>query len=134
MGKMTYNALNQYKQNAVFTATPEELTLMLYDGGIKFMNIAKYSIENNDIQRAHEALIRAQDIIIELNSSLNMEYEISTNFRRLYGFILDKLIDANIQKKIEPIDESLEILVEMRDTWKEAMQQVKKKVYQNRQV
>jgi len=131
---MTYNALNQYKQNAVFTATPEELTLMLYDGGIKFMNIAKYSIENNDVQRAHETLIRAQDIIIELNSSLNMEYEISTNFRRLYGFILDKLIDANIQKNMEPIDEALEILIEMRDTWKEAMQQVKKKVYQNRQV
>ena len=64
MGKMTYNALNQYKQNVVFTATPEELTLMLYDGSIKFMNIAKYSIENDDIQRAHEALIRAQDIII----------------------------------------------------------------------
>ena len=123
---MTYNALNQYKQNAVFTATPEELTLMLYDGGIKFMNIAKYSIENNDVQRAHEALIRAQDIIIELNSSLNMEYEISTNFRRLYGFILDKLIDANIQKNMEPIDEALDILIEMWDTWKEAMQQVKK--------
>lgn len=132
MGKMTYNALNQYKQNAVFTATPEELTLMLYDGSIKFMNIAKYSIENDDIQRAHEALIRAQDIIIELNSSLNMEYELSTNFRRLYEFILDRLIDANIQKEIEPIDEALEILTEMRDTWKEAMQQVKKKVYQNR--
>ncbi len=132
MGKMTYNALNQYKQNVVFTATPEELTLMLYDGSIKFMNIAKYSIENDDIQRAHEALIRAQDIIIELNLSLNMEYELSTNFRRLYEFILDKLIDANIQKEIEPIDEALEILTEMRDTWKEAMQQVKKKVYQNR--
>lgn len=129
---MTYNALNQYKQNAVFTATPEELTLMLYDGSIKFMNIAKYSIENDDIQRAHEALIRAQDIIIELNSSLNMEYELSTNFRRLYEFILDRLIDANIQKEIEPIDEALEILTEMRATWKEAMQQVKKKVYQNR--
>lgn len=129
---MTYNALNQYKQNVVFTATPEELTLMLYDGSIKFMNIAKYSIENDDIQRAHEALIRAQDIIIELNLSLNMEYELSTNFRRLYEFILDKLIDANIQKEIEPIDEALEILTEMRDTWKEAMQQVKKKVYQNR--
>lgn len=129
---MTYNALNQYKQNVVFTATPEELTLMLYDGSIKFMNIAKYSIENDDIQRAHEALIRAQDIIIELNLSLNMEYDLSTNFRRLYEFILDKLIDANIQKEIEPIDEALEILTEMRDTWKEAMQQVKKKVYQNR--
>ena len=132
MGKMTYNALNQYKQNTVLTATPEELTLMLYDGGIKFMNIAKYSIENKDIKRAHEALIRAQDIVIELNSSLNMDYEISTNFRNLYGFILDKLIDANIQKKTEPIEEALEILMEMRDTWKEAMQQVKKRVYQNR--
>ena len=129
---MTYNALNQYKQNTVFTATPEELTLMLYDGGIKFMNIAKYSIENKDIKRAHEALIRAQDIVIELNSSLNMDYEISTNFRNLYGFILDNLIDANIQKKTEPIEEAVEILMEMRDTWKEAMQQVKKRVYQNR--
>ncbi|MCF6461259.1 flagellar export chaperone FliS [Clostridium sp. Cult3] len=129
---MTYNALNQYKQNTVLTATPEELTLMLYDGGIKFMNIAKYSIENKDIKRAHEALIRAQDIVIELNSSLNMDYEISTNFRNLYGFILDNLIDANIQKKTEPIEEALEILMEMRDTWKEAMQQVKKRVYQNR--
>ncbi|TCS91597.1 flagellar protein FliS [Keratinibaculum paraultunense] len=132
MRKMTYNALNQYKQNAVFTATPEELTLMLYDGGIKFMNIAKYNIENKDLQRAHEALIRAQDIIVELNSSLNMEYELSTNFRKLYEFILDRLIDANIQKEIKPIDEALEILMEMRDTWKEAMQQVKKKIYQNR--
>ena len=77
-------------------------------------------------------MIRAQDIVIELNSSLNMDYEISTNFRNLYGFILDNLIDANIQKKTEPIEEALEILMEMRDTWKEAMQQVKKRVYQNR--
>lgn len=131
---MTYNALNQYKQNTVFTATPEELTLMLYNGGIKFMNIAKYSIENNEIEKAHGALIRAQDIIIELNSSLNMDYEVSTNFRQLYGFIIDKLIDANINKQVELIEEALEILTEMRDTWKEAMKDVKKRVYQNRQV
>lgn len=131
---MTYNALNQYKQNTVFTATPEELTLMLYNGGIKFMNISKYSIENNEIEKAHEALIRAQDIIIELNSSLNMDYEVSNNFRQLYGFIMDKLIDANINKQAKPIEEALEILTEIRDTWKEAMQDVKKRVYQNRQV
>lgn len=134
MGKMTYNALNQYKQNTVFTATPEELTLMLYDGGIKFMNIAKYNIENNQVEKAHQALIRAQDIIIELSSSLNMEYEISNNFKRLYDFIMDNLIDANINKEIKPIEEALEILTEMRDTWKEAMKEVKKRVYQNRQV
>lgn len=131
---MTYNALNQYKQNTVFSATPEELTLMLYDGAIKFMNIGKYHIENNNIIKAHEALIRAQDIIIELNSSLNMEYEISENLRGLYEFILNRLIDANIYKKIEPIDEALEIISEMRDTWKEAMLEVKKQVYENRGV
>ncbi len=131
---MTYNALNQYKQNTVFSATPEELTLMLYDGAIKFMNIGKYHIENKNIDKAHEALIRAQDIIIELNSSLNMEYEVSENLRRLYDFIIEKLIDANIYKQIEPVEEALEIVTEMRDTWKEAMLKVKKQVYKNRQV
>ena len=131
---MTYNALNQYKQNTVFSATPEELTLMLYDGAIKFMNIGKYHIENNNIIKAHEALIRAQDIIIELNSSLNMEYEVSENLRGLYEFVLDRLIDANIYKKVEPVDEALEIITEMRDTWKEAMLEVKKQVYENRGV
>ena len=131
---MSYSALNQYKQNTVFTATPEELTLMLYDGGVKFMNISKYSMENNEIERAHNALIRAQDIIMELNTSLNMDYEISNNFRQLYGFIMDKLVEANTNKQTKPIDEALEILTEIRATWKVAMQDVKKKVYQNRKV
>ena len=131
---MTYSALNQYKQNTVFTATPEELTLMLYDGAIKFMNIAKYNIENNETERAHESLIRAQDIIIELKSTLNMDYEISTNLEKLYDFIMSKLMDANIKKEKEPIDEALEITTELRDTWNEAMKDVKKRVYQNRQV
>ena len=134
MGNMSYSALNQYKQNTVFTATPEELTLMLYDGGVKFMNISKYSMENNEIERAHNALIRAQDIIMELNTSLNMDYEISNNFRQLYGFIMDKLVEANTNKQTKPIDEALEILTEIRATWKVAMQDVKKKVYQNRKV
>lgn len=134
MIEMAYNALNQYKQNTVLTATPEELTLMLYDGGIKFMNIAKYSIENNDIKKSHESLIRAQNIIIELKSTLNMDYEISSNLEKLYNFIIDKLVDANINKKKEPIEEALEILTDLRDTWKIAMQNVKKKVYQNRKV
>lgn len=129
---MAYKALNQYKENSIFTATPEELTLMLYDGGIKFMKIAKYNIENNNIEKAHEALIRAQDIILELNTSLNMDYELSTNFRQLYGFIREKLLDANINKDIKSIDEALGILTEIRDTWKLVMRQIKKQVYQNR--
>lgn len=127
---MTYQALNKYKQNTVTTATPEELTLMLYDGAIKFMNIGKYSIENKDIERTNSSLIRAQDIINELNYSLNMDYDISKEMRDLYDFILARLVDANIAKDIVAIEEALEIVYEMRDTWKEVMQMVKQKVYQ----
>ena len=129
---MTYNALNQYKQNAVLTATPEELTLMLYDGGIKFMNIGKYSIENKDLEKAHSSLVRAQDIIIELSASLNMDYPISNDLRSLYDFVLDKLIAANINKDTKSIDEALEVMTDMRDTWKDVMKQIKQKVYQNK--
>lgn len=132
---MTYgNALNQYKQNTVLTATPEELTLMLYDGGIKFMNVAKYNMEMDRVEKSHVALLRAQDIIIELVASLNMDYELSNNLKDLYDFIIANLIDANINKETKPIEEALEILTEIRDTWKQAMQEVKKNVYRNRQV
>lgn len=127
---MTYAALNSYKQNSVVTATPEELTLMLYDGAIKFMNISKYSIENKDLERAHASLIRSQDIINELNYSLDMKYEISEEMRTLYDFISSKLVDANIKKDIAYIEEALVITHELRDTWKEVIQQVKQKVYQ----
>ncbi|HHV38893.1 MAG TPA: flagellar export chaperone FliS [Tepidimicrobium sp.] len=129
---MTYGALNQYKQSAVLTATPEELTLMLYDGGIKFMNIAKYNMEKGRLENAHVALMRAQDIITELRTTLNMDYDVSNNLRDLYDFIMDRLVTANIHKDPKAIDEALDILTDMRDTWKEAMQDVKKQVYKNR--
>jgi flagellar secretion chaperone FliS len=129
MGNMAYDALNQYKQNAVFTATPEELTLMLYDGAIKFINIAKLNIEKGDVVKAHEAIIRAEDIVIELNASLNMDYEISKNLRSIYDFMMEKLVDGNIKKEVKPLDEALELLTDLRDTWKEAIKQVKKTRY-----
>jgi len=129
---MSYEALNTYKQNTVLTATPEELTLMLYEGAIKFMRIAKYSIENKEMERAHSSLIRAQDIILELNYSLDMNYEISNDFRSLYNFIHEKLVDANISKEIQPIDEALDIAEDMKETWKEVMKQIKQRVYQSK--
>lgn len=127
---MTYEALNRYKQNTVFTATPEELTLMLYDGAIKFMNISKYSIENKDLERTHSSLMRAQEIIMELNYSLDMKYDLSKEMRGLYDFVLSKLVDANIKKDVAAIEEALLITHDMRDTWKEVIKQVKQKVYQ----
>lgn len=126
---MTYKAMNSYKQNSVMTATPEELTLMLYEGAIKFMNIAKYSMESKDLERVHTSLLRAQDIILELNYSLDMNYDISKDYRNLYDFVLSKLVDANINKDTVAIDEALSIVNDMRDTWKEVIKQIKQKVY-----
>lgn len=126
---MTYNAFDQYKQNTVFTATPEELTLMLYDGAIKFINIGKICIQNGEVQKAHEAIIRTQDIITELISSLDMKYEISKNLKDLYDFMMNRLIDANIRKSLQPLDEVLGLMTELRDTWKEAVKEVKKSRY-----
>lgn len=126
---MTYGAVNKYKQNSISTATPEELTLMLYDGAIKFMNIGKYSIENKDMAKAHTSLMRAQDIISELNYSLDMKYDLSKELRNLYDFVMSKLIDGNINKDIKHIEEAISITTEMRDTWKEVMKQIKQKVY-----
>ncbi len=126
---MTYAALNKYKQSSISTATPEELTLMLYDGAIKFMNIGKYNIEKKELEKAHNSLVRAQDIIAELNYSLDMKYSISEELRELYDFVMAKLIDGNINKDIEAIEQALSITLEMRDTWKEVIKQIKQQLY-----
>lgn len=115
------NGFDQYKEQAILTARPEELTLMLYNGIIKFLNQAKIFMEQKNIEKSHNAIIKAQNIIFELNVTLNMDYEISSNLRRLYDFMNDRLIDANIEKNSKIVDEVLEIATEMRDTWKQAM-------------
>ena len=121
------NPYNTYKENSVKTASPEELTLMLYNGALKFINKGKMGIEAKNIQEANEGINRAQDIIHELNNSLNMEYAMSDNMRSLYTYILEKLVEGNIQKNIEPLDEAKGMVTELRDTWKEAMKLAKGK-------
>jgi flagellar secretion chaperone FliS len=121
------NPYQQYKQNSINTATPGELTLMLYNGAIKFCNMAKIHMEEKNIEKTNEAIQRTQAIVQELNITLNMKYEISKEFRALYTFILEKLLDANIQKKASIIDiEVLPVLEGMRDNWKLAMEESKK--------
>ncbi len=129
---MVYGAANAYKQNSVMTATPEELTLMLYDGAIKFMNIAKLNMENKNVEKSHYYLTRAQDIVDELNYSLDMNYEISNDLRDLYSFVSSKLVDANIYKDTKHLDDAVEIIGDMKDTWKEVIRTIKQKVYQDR--
>lgn len=121
------NPYQQYKQNSINTATPGELTLMLYNGAVKFALMAKMAMEEKNIEKTNDALQRTQDIVRELNMTLNMDYEISKEFRALYTFVLEKLLEANIQKKPSIIDdEVMPILEGMRDNWKLAMEEVKK--------
>lgn len=124
---MTYNNMyQQYQQNSIMTASPEELTLMLYNGAIKFINLGKHQIENKEIEKANEAIKRAQDIIYELNNTLDMTYEVSNNLRTIYTFVLEKLVDANIKKDVKFLDEALPLIEEIRDAWKEAMKEARK--------
>lgn len=119
------NPYKQYQQNSVTTATPEELTLMLYNGAIKFSKLARINMEDKNIVETNKNLIRTQDIISELDTSLNLDYEISQELSNLYMFIRERLIDANIEKNIEILDEIIPIIEGMRDTWKEAMEVAK---------
>ena len=115
------NAYAKYKEQSVNTATPEELTLMLYNGCIKFINLAEVFIDEKNIEKSNINIIKAQDIIRELNLTLNMDYEISNNLRQLYTFVNERLLDANISKDKKALAEAKEIVTELRDTWKEAM-------------
>jgi len=118
------NPYQQYHENSIFTARPEELTLMLYNGAIKFLKQAQISIETKEVTKVHNNIIRAQDIIMELRSTLDMKYEISNNLDALYEFMYNMLIQANIHKfdgGLKNINEVINFLEELRDTWKEAM-------------
>lgn len=114
-------AYAQYKNSKVLTASPAELTLMLYDGAIKFCNIAKDAIDNKDIQKAHENIIKAQKIIDYLRQTLDMKYPVAQDFENIYSYLSQRLIEANIKKDNEILDEMLTHLRSVRDNWKEVM-------------
>lgn len=116
------NPYKQYQKNSVTTATPEELTLMLYNGAIKFTKLARINMENKNIAETSNNLIKTQDIISELDTSLNLDYDVSQELSNLYAFIRERLIDANIEKDIAILDEITPLMEDMRDTWKEAME------------
>lgn len=116
---------DSYLEQRIMGAKPEELTLMLYDGILKFLKQAKLYMDQNCIEKTNNAILRAEDIIDELNITLNMDYEVSHNLRDLYVFMNTRLAEANIKKDQTIINEVLELATEMRDTWKEAMCLVK---------
>lgn len=118
---MATNPYQAYKNNSILTASKEELTLMLYNGAVKFSNQVIEELEKRDMQKAHIYNIRAQDIVVELQATLDLKYPIGKELDVLYAFIIELLIDANVNKDIEKTTQAKEFLVELRDTWKQAM-------------
>ena len=116
---------NAYLRSKVMTATPAELTLMLYEGAIKFVNKAIMSIEKDDVMGAHNNLMKTQRIIEELRASLDHKYPVAKEFDTVYEYILRRLVEANIKKDKDILEEVLEHLRTMRDTWKEVMKKAK---------
>lgn len=123
---MQSNPYKQYQQTAVETASPERLIIMLYDGAVKFINQAKISMNEGNIEETNKALLKTQDIISELMIGLNMEIgEVAQNLYNLYDYFKRRLVEANTKKDIAILDEVLGHLVELRDTWVEAAAKLK---------
>ena len=110
-----------YNNSKILTASPAELTLMLYDGAIKFTNIAIAAIEQKDIEKAHNNIMKTERIIIEFQSTLDHKYEVAKDFVAVYTYLIRRLRDANLKKDPEILEEVLKHLRTMRDTWKEVM-------------
>lgn len=114
-------AYAQYKNSKILTASPAELTLMLYDGAIKFCNIAILAIEQKDIEKAHIHIVKAQKIVEHFRQTLDMRYAVAQDFERVYVYLSKRLTEANLKKDAEILEEVNDHLRAMRDTWKEVM-------------
>ncbi len=117
----TNAAAAAYQQTRIKTASPAELTLMLFDGAVKFCNIGKAALEKNDYEKANTYIQKAKKIIVEFRNSLNFDYPVAKDFDRVYEYIYYTLVDANVKKDMELLDEALGRIKEMRETWVEVM-------------
>lgn len=118
---MVNNGYNQYLRSKVMTASKAELTLMLYDGAIKFCNMAIMCIEKKDIPGANTNIKKTEAILEEFMATLNYKYPVAQDFKNVYEYLYDRLVQANLKKDTEILNEVLEHLRGMRDTWKEVM-------------
>ena len=121
------NPNDAYKKEAVTTKDQGTLILMLYDGTIRFLKIASNKIRGDDLEGAHNSITKAKNIISELMTSLNTEKSgrVGASLKSLYVYMFNRLIDANIQKKVEYIDEVCDLMVELREGWRSVISQNK---------
>ncbi|WP_421381436.1 flagellar export chaperone FliS [Bacillus salacetis] len=116
------NPYKTYQNNSVTTASPGELTLMLYNGCLKFIQLAKKGIEDKNIEQKNINIQKAQNIVSELMVTLNMDVGVSENIMKLYDFIHRRLVEANIKNDLGALQEAEELITDFRDTWKQVIQ------------
>lgn len=121
---MMAKQLQTYQDNAITTASGPQLTMMLYNGCIKFINQAKSALENNDFENKNYYIQRAQDIVQEFMITLDHTVEISQQMMPMYEYIYHQLQQANIKNEMKFLDEALAYVTDFRDTWKEVMLRV----------
>lgn len=122
---MTNPAAEAYKRQQIMTATPEALTLMLYNGCLRFLSEGMKALEEKKYEEANNALQRAQKIINEFRMTLKMEYEISQQLLPLYNYCYDRIFIGNLKSDLEPIREAQTIMTELRDAWAQAMKKAR---------
>lgn len=118
---MSAQAYDQYQKTTVETITPGKLLIMLYDGAIKDLRIACDAINNKDVTSAHTNIVAAQAIMMELMTTLNMDYKISENLLAMYEYMYNRLVEANVKKEAAILIEVSDLLTEFRQTWDQAI-------------
>ena len=110
---------NAYLETKVMTASPEQLQLMLYDGAIRFCEQAREAIGAKEIEKGFTLISKAETIVMELSNSMRDDIapETCANMRRLYLFCYDRLVQANLKRNAEPLQEAIVVLHELRETW-----------------
>ncbi len=122
---MVNAAAEAYKRQQIMTATPEALTLMLYNGCLRFMTEGREALMNKDYEQANTSLQKAQNIISEFRITLKMEYDIAKQLLPLYNYVYDRLVEANLKSDVTRIDEARDIITELRDAWAQAMKKAR---------
>ncbi len=114
-----------YQSTSVAASKPEELTMMLYKGLVRFIRQGKKAMEEKNIEKTNENLVRAQSILAEFQATLDMNYEISNNLMLLYDYMCRRLVEANLKKDLAIVDEVLTMANQLQDTWNEVMKKAR---------
>jgi len=116
--------IKQYQKSNIETASREQILIMLYDGCIQFLNKAKLAFPDKNYEEIHNNLMGAQRILNEFINTLDHDVnpQLSANLQSLYEYFIRRLVQANVKHQIEPVEEVLRLVKNLRNTWAKAIE------------